>query len=122
MKPKPVHVLVPFGILVCLSLGAQAQETYQLENPEGERDRTYSPVDGETGSLTLSDGRTSGYATDTTSYANSSAGDTRQAEPDSKPAKQSTAQQGDGDKDSVLGFNFLYYIIQKFKMSDIVGK
>ncbi len=43
----------------------------------------------------------------------------------SEPSKNSNNSGGRGNKegdndDSVLSFNFLYYIIQKYKMSDIV--
>lgn len=34
----------------------------------------------------------------------------------------SSKQQGKKEDDDVLSFNFLYYIIQKFKMSDIVNQ
>ena len=37
-----------------------------------------------------------------------------------KPAEKSNEKQGAKKDDSILTFNFLYYIIQKYKLQDII--
>jgi hypothetical protein len=44
---------------------------------------------------------------------------TRQQQPAAEPAKPAAAK-SKGEDDSMLSFNFLYYIIQKYKLQDIV--
>lgn len=118
MKPKPGHILCLLGVIMFLWSGVQAQEAYPMEDAGGERNGAYTPVDGETGShLTVTNPEPAEYANaDTSGYAIQRTGSAnRTAE------REGSAPSGNGE-DSVLGFNFLYYIIQKFKMSDIVEK
>lgn len=119
MKPGPGHIICLVGVIILLSVGVQAQEAYPMEGASNERDATYTPVDGETGShLRVTETQSVEYAeADTSRYSGPAAvraGTQRDSE------KESAAE--GGNQDSVLGFNFLYYIIQKFKMSDIVEK
>lgn len=120
MRPKPGHIFCLMGVVVLLCYGAQAQEAYPMEGTDGERDATYTPVDGEIGSHVRGSERESvEYAVADTSRRGAPVAAGRagfQAGTAEKEAVQS------GNQDSVLGFNFLYYIIQKFKMSDIVEK
>lgn len=121
MKPKPGHIFCLLGVVMFLCYGVQAQEAYPMEEAGAERNGTYTLVDGETGShlrvtpppAEYADADTSGYAAPASTNRSESAQRTAD--------KGSDGQSGNGE-DSVLGFNFLYYIIQKFKMSDIVEK
>ena len=121
MKPKPGHILSLMGVVVFLGYGAQAQEVYPMEGTGGERNATYTPVDGETGShLRVSEAESVEYAeADTSRYTAPVA--SGQTGSQAGSAEKEGGVQSD-NQDSVLGFNFLYYIIQKFKMSDIVEK
>lgn len=120
MKPKPGHIFCLAGVIILLGFGAQAQESYPMEGSGNERDVTNTRVDGETGShLRVSETQSVEYAeADTSDYP---APATSGRSGSQLPAEKETAAQS-GNQDSVLGFNFLYYIIQKFKMSDIVEK
>lgn len=121
MKPKPGHILSVMGIVVLLGYGVQAQEAYPMEGTGGERDATYTPVDGETGShLRVSEAESAEFAEADTSGYTAPVGSARTGT-QIRPAEKEGGVQS-GNEDSVLGFNFLYYIIQKFKMSDIVEK
>lgn len=118
MRPKPGYVLCCLGLLICLCSGAWAQEAYPLEGGN-DRDGSYVPVDGETGShLRVSGADQEEFAdADTSSYV--------APVPAGRSAAQASSDNESAEADnqeSVLGFNFLYYIIQKFKMSDIVEK
>lgn len=116
MKPKPLYCLCLVGLLFCLSQDVWAQEAYPMEGTGREMYETPPPVDGETGShlrmtesAELADADTASAGTRVRAAA---------------APTQSESKQGDtpATEESVLGFNFLYYIIQKFKMSDIVDK
>lgn len=109
------------GMLVFLSYSVQAQEAYPLDGTGGEREGSYTPVDGDPGSHVrdsdissdeFADADTSTYNAPVVTGATGSR---------TSPAENEDAA-ASGDQESVLGFNFLYYIIQKFKMSDIVEK
>src|SRR5690606_26128962 len=114
MKPKPGHIFCLLGVVMFLCYGVQAQEAYPMEEAGAERNGTYTPVDGETGShlgvnpppAEYADADTSGYASPVATNRSESA----------RTAEKGGDASGNGE-DSVLGFNFLYYIIQKFKMS-----
>ena len=120
MKPEPGHILCLMGVIVFLGYGAHAQEAYPMEGTEGERGTSYTPVDGETGShLRVSETESVEFAAaDTSGYT---APATAGRGISQSPSEKENGVQSD-NQDSVLGFNFLYYIIQKFKMSDIVEK
>ena len=122
MKPKPGYILYFLGAAIFLCVGAQAQEAYPLEDTGNERDGTYSRVDGETRShLRVTETESMEFAAaDTSSYA-APASSARAPEPQPGTFETEGSAQS-GNQESVLGFNFLYYIIQKFKMSDIVEK
>ena len=113
MIPKPLYCLCLVGLLFCLSQDVLAQEAYPLEGT-GREIYDAPPVDGETGShlrmtepAELADADTS--STETRTRVAPSQSETKQG---STPSSE----------ESVLGFNFIYYIIQKFKMSVIVDK
>ncbi|HLT80865.1 MAG TPA: hypothetical protein VKZ86_07530 [Cyclobacteriaceae bacterium] len=113
MMPKPLYCLCLVGLLCCLSQDVWAQEAYPMEGT-GREIYSAPPVDGETGSHLRVTEPAEFADADTTGTRTRSA-----AAPSPSEAKQSDPASSD---DSVLGFNFLYYIIQKFKMSDIVDK
>ncbi|HEY8513716.1 MAG TPA: hypothetical protein VIL31_17285 [Cyclobacteriaceae bacterium] len=114
MKPKPLYFLGLFGLLFFLSLDARAQEAYPLDGT-GREIYEAPPVDGETGShlrmmepaAELADADTTGTRPRTVVA----------------PVQSGSKQGGTpSSEESVLGFNFIYYIIQKFKMSDLVDR
>jgi len=108
------------GVIVFLGYGAHAQEAYPMEGTEGERGTSYTPVDGETGShLRVSETESVEFAAADSSGYTAPATAVRGIS--QSPSEKENGVQS-GNQDSVLGFNFLYYIIQKFKMSDIVEK
>jgi hypothetical protein len=115
MMPKPLYCLCFFGLLFCLSQDVLAQEAYPLEG-SGQEIFEAPPVDGETGSHLRMNEPAELADADT-----SATGTRAQGAP---APSQSTTKEGStqSSEESVLGFNFLYYIIQKFKMSDIVDK
>lgn len=116
MMPKPLYCLCLIGLLLCLSDDLWAQETYPLEGTGREIYDSPPPVDGETGSHL----RTNESAE--LADADTSATDTR-VRAAMAPTQSETKESGEqSSEESVLGFNFIYYIIQKFKMSDIVDK
>lgn len=116
MKPKPLHSLCLFGLLVCLSQGVRAQEAYPLDGA-GREVYDAPPVDGETNShLRMTE------PAELADADTSSTGVVR-VRPSATPSESAEKQgETEASEESVLGFNFLYYIIQKFKMSDIVDK
>ncbi len=115
MMPKPLYCLFQLGLLVCLAQGVYAQETYPLEGT-GREAYDAPPVDGETGShLRMTDGPE-------LADADTSSTNTPRGRADVAPSESGQRQGTQSSEESVLGFNFIYYIIQKFKMSDIVDK
>ncbi|MFO7259008.1 MAG: hypothetical protein DIU61_015015 [Bacteroidota bacterium] len=115
MKPKPLYFFCLFGLLFCLSQDVWAQEAYPLEGT-GREMYEAPPVDGETGShLRMTEPAAELADADTTGT---------RARTVVAPAQSGTKQQSGtpSSEESVLGFNFIYYIIQKFKMSDLVDR
>jgi len=106
MKSKLCHIVLVLGCLL-LSPKLFAQES--SESMEPELKSSYMP----SGESQKFDARDSIYLRSTVPPKTS------------EPLKNSNNSGGQGtkegeDDDSVLSFNFLYYIIQKYKMSDIV--
>lgn len=106
-----------------LSFNAQAQEGKPILDPETSKEsRTDNdPVLGES-----AEGRSNRTLTSTVSTAEGSVvvrdSELKAAKPATKPAEklqkeEEKAQKKEGDP---LSFNFLYYIIEKFKLSDFV--
>ena len=109
MKLKPIYIILVLGFILFESQSLYAQESpVYPDNMENERAQQY-PAPG-TGDLkTLSNTR--GSTLSDSSYVNAQNEALKEAE--KNEAKK---------EEDVLSFNFLYYIIQKFKMSDIVEK
>jgi hypothetical protein len=123
MNPKPSHTLYLIVVLACLSSVVRAQETYQMmESTEGEKDKAYLPTDREGSAYPPTmDNQASESSGDTSSYRALSHEVSKPIEPSSKSSEKQSETKS-GNDNSVLSFNFLYYIIQKFKMSDIVDQ
>jgi hypothetical protein len=108
MKLKPIHIALIVGFLFFESnvLFGQESPVYPPDNMESEKVQQYSNSDLKNLSSTQN------------SSLLDSAYVSRQNE-SLKEAEKNSAKQSEED---VISFNFLYYIIQKFKMSDIVDK
>jgi hypothetical protein len=128
------HILFAFGLTLTLSAGFSAvyaqdagfpvSESYE---PESSDDVTaYSPGEGEPRNIPPKTTVVSPAPKDSTSLsgkplqrASKSSADTSKNV--AKPEQESTSkQEKKDDDDSVLSFNFLYYIFQKYKLQDIV--
>lgn len=123
MEPKPLHTVCVIVVLACVSFGVRGQEAYQMmDNADTERDGQYNPVDRDGGAyLPGREGQVSESQADSASYSTSTATESSGSASNSKSSDRRGDSKQEGD-DSVLSFNFLYYIIQKFKMSDIVDQ
>jgi hypothetical protein len=120
MRLKPNHIyLIVIAILVSASLTfAQESVSPVLEGMETEKSNTG-------GDLNFTEGEGNAVptpATTTPAAQRDSALGVKSTQTKPKPAqqKQTTGEAQPKPEDSVLGFNFLYYIFQKYKMSDII--
>lgn len=108
MKLKPIHIVIVLGFIFFESQTLFAQESPVFpDNMENERAQQYTSGTGDLKSLST----TRGSTLSDSSYVNAHNEAIKEAE--KNEAKK---------EEDVLSFNFLYYIIQKFKMSDIVEK
>lgn len=115
---SPVRTLTFLGLALLLSVAARAQEEQPImpaHNPSSTEERETGP------DLSTSTEDRFQMATDV---------DTRQARPaasingtkerDQDKSKGRPADAAKREKDDALSFNFLYYIIQKFKIADLI--
>jgi len=130
MKPNLYHILFSFLAFFLAQTAVFAQDAPDNNHPNSyEHDAsTYNYNDSEVKSA----GSTKNNAVTTSrdSVATRVTQRTRPAQPDTRdgskqqpqvtPAQPAPAGQGNSEDDSILSFNFLYYIIQKFKMQDII--
>lgn len=131
MKPNLYHILFSFLALFLTQTTVLAQDAPDYNHPNSyEHDAsiyTYSDAD----SKTVNPSKSNASTTVRDSLAVRPAQRVRPAaqEPVKEGAKQPQAPaqqqpgnggQGNSGDDSILSFNFLYYIIQKFKMQDII--
>jgi hypothetical protein len=121
MKPKLIRILfsfslVAFSVFCGEALHAQDSagpaDTYE-GNDEKEREPIYSP--GENVEYHKSPSST--LLKDSAAFATKTITQQRTVKPATENAKPESKQPAD---DSILSFNFLYYIIQKYKLQDIV--
>jgi hypothetical protein len=121
MRLKPTHIyLIVFAILVSANYSfSQESASPVLEGMEAEKPNNggmdYNLTDGE-GSIQ----RIQPLQTVTPSSQRDS---TRTRNIQAKPKASQQKPSGEAQpkpEESVLGFNFLYYIFQKYKMSDII--
>lgn len=114
MKLKPLYFIVFFGFVFLNSSTTFGQESSSnpLENIESVKAQQYTEGHDNVKNVTSSSYRST--SSDTT-YLNLQVAQEEEA----REAQSSEAKENEED---VLSFNFLYYIIQKFKMSDIVDK
>ena len=106
MKRSILYSILTVGLMFIIpSLYAQ-ESSYPIE--EGEKEKRYY-------NSSYDDERPPASADSTTVRANTNSARTTENQ------RSSEKPQGKKD-DDVLSFNFLYYIIQKYKMSDIVDQ
>jgi cytoskeletal protein RodZ len=128
MKPNLYHILFSFLALFLTQTALRAQDAPDYNHPNSyEHDAsTYTYSDSE--SKTVSPAKSNASTTSRDSVAVRPVQRVRPAQEAIKeggkpqaPAQQpATGGQGNSEDDSILSFNFLYYIIQKFKMQDII--
>ena len=133
MRLKPNHIyLIAIAILVSVSLtfaqesGSPGLEGMDTEKPSGGSETIYTEGEGsaqriQSSSLTqpatvVQTPQSSAPAMQRESTYKT--GINQQAKP--KSVQQKTEESEAKPEDSVLGFNFLYYIFQRYKMSDII--
>jgi hypothetical protein len=129
MKIKLQHILLSFGLAITPA-GAglvYGQDTgtplYDPYDPDMDRERDrimYSP--GETDPVNAKSPSNSTVTNSPAAPKDSAAVSTRPVQRNVKPASEppKNTSKPKGEDDSILSFNFLYYIIQKYKLQDIV--
>jgi hypothetical protein len=124
MKSKLRHILLTSCLIIGLPItliygqdsGSPSFEAYESE-VDHERERVmYSPGEGSTDPVSSRSSQQSITVRDSASFK--SAAPLRNIKPAIAPAKVSNKPKGEDD--SILSFNFLYYIIEKYKLQDIV--
>ena len=109
MKLKPIYIIVAVGFILLGSRSLLAQESpVYPDNMENDRAQQYTPNTSDLKTLST----TRGSTLSDSSYVNSQ----------NEAIKAAEKNEAKRSEEDVLSFNFLYYIIQKFKMSDIVEK
>jgi len=121
MKPKLIRILFTFSLIAfSVFCGEQLRaqdsagpaDTYD-GNGEKEREPIYSPVE----QIEYHKSPSSSLIKDSAAFATKTITQQRTIKPATENAKPESKQPAD---DSILSFNFLYYIIQKYKLQDIV--
>lgn len=133
MKLNLYHILFSFLALFLTQTSLLAQDAPGYNHPNSyEHDAsTYTYGDSEAKSVSPVKSNAATIARDSSSAVrNQPVQRVKQAVPEGKDAKPAQVQpapqqpassgQGNSEDDSILSFNFLYYIIQKFKMQDII--
>lgn len=138
-----IFILTTLAFLAAANRGfAQDGGMPEMETADPERDRLerekilYSPGEGEVRYILKSSSTTSTQNSATTSPVTKESTTSRESAviPETLPASssspalktkppqpdKSTEKPARQDDDSILSFNFLYYIIQKYKMQDII--
>ena len=108
MNVKVSHLLASFIAVFLLAISAQAQDELPAVDPQDPSHREYN----------LEDDKALIYDHSVHMPARDSAQVVRVL-PMTKPAKPDAQKK---DEDDALSFNFIYYIIQKFKMSDLIDQ
>ena len=111
MKPRPIHIILLFAGVFVTCLGLQAQDRIPIE-PIEERSNPPEVVQEES-RPSIGHSQQVLIQSDTTYRATSI---------DSQGQRSGERPTAKNSEEDVLSFHFLYYIIQKFKMSDIVDK
>lgn len=132
MKLNLYHILFSFLALFLTQTSLLAQDAPDYNHPNSyEHDAsTYTYGDSEAKSANPVKSNAATIARDSSAARSQQVQRVKPAVPegkDAKPAQVQPAQQqpassgqGNSEDDSILSFNFLYYIIQKFKMQDII--
>lgn len=125
MKLKLIRIVLTFSLTTFLLVGYEqlhAQDSNTSEpyesNDEKEKEPLYSPGEQSDRHLRIQPSTplrdSAAFAPKTTSASQAARTAKTSAESAKPDTKQSTSD------DSILSFNFLYYIIQKYKLQDIV--
>lgn len=111
MNVKVSHLLASFIAVFLLAISAQAQDEIPSVDPLDSSHREYN----------LEDDKALIYDHSVHIPARDSSQVVRVL-PVNQPAKPSKPDAHKKDEDDALSFNFIYYIIQKFKMSDLIDQ
>jgi hypothetical protein len=128
MKPNLYHILFSFLALFLAQTAVFAQDAPDYSHPNSyEHDAsTYTYSDSDSKAVSPSKSNATTTARDSLAARPGPRVRPASQEAVKEGAKQPPAQQpvnggqGNSGDDSILSFNFLYYIIQKFKMQDII--
>jgi hypothetical protein len=116
MQLNPKHILLA-AIVLCNApaffVSAQESSFPAMDVTEGDKEKNqyYPPAESEKSTYR--------QPSDSLTVKSSPQAKSKTTEPQ-KSSEKATLKSG--GEDSVLSFNFLYYFIQKFKMSDIVDQ
>ena len=111
MNVKVSHLLASFIAVFLLAISAQAQDELPSVDPLDPIHREYNMEDDK---ALIYDHSTHLPARDSLQ--------TMRVAPITQTAKASKPDAHKKDEDDALSFNFIYYIIQKFKMSDLIDE
>lgn len=111
MNVKVSHLLASFIAVFLLAISAQAQDELPSVDPQDPAHNEYN----------LEDDKALIYDHSTHLPARDSVQVLRVA-PMTQAAKPAKPDAHKKDEDDALSFNFIYYIIQKFKMSDLIDQ
>lgn len=118
MKLKLQHILLTFCLAFCgPACLLYAQDTYSNAETETESETKGRPHYGPGGDIEVSASSSSTHNTQPTVLRDSATDTPSIAYPG---GHKGVAKPKDEDDDSVLSFNFLYYIIRKYKLQDIM--
>jgi hypothetical protein len=131
MKIKLHHILLSLLLTISaffntsFAQDSSTTQEYQITDTERERyerDKVmFSPGEGETKFLPTKAGSHALTGKDSLAATTKPVATTIQKGKPEQPVKAAEKQQQQTkDDDSILSFNFLYYIIQKYKLQDIV--
>ena len=111
MNVKVSHLLASFIAVFLLVISAQAQDELPAVDPQDSSHREYN----------LEDDKALIYDHSVHMSARDSA-QVVKVLPVTQSVKPSKPDANKKDEDDALSFNFIYYIIQKFKMSDLIDQ
>jgi hypothetical protein len=117
MKVRVSSLLATFAAVFLMALSAQAQEELPVLEPP---DNNHKELNFDEDKILLYD-RSShvGQAKDTVQYSSRVSATTHSAKAPKSESHKVNIKEREGE--DALSYNFLYYMFQKFKMSDLVG-
>ena len=116
MKVKVSNLLTSFAAVILIAFSVQAQEELPILETQDPEHRELNLDEDKT--LIYDHPSHTSVARDTIMLVPRTTSSQKVQKPE--PGKNARKEGGDGD--DALSFNFLYYMIQKFKMSDLIDQ